>query len=176
MTKRNPYQCRKCGLNDMSLVSNSLCDECKRPKCRKCQTTWNVVAGLCAYCYEINHKCKFCGKGGESDCGECCTRCGERAYVLKRKCANCYKAQFPKQRYYLNRYNCTMRAKYLARTIWTVCLIGLFVFCHTMWRLANVPNATGPNMELVKYAIIAGLLTIAYGSYIISTYPKGEWR
>lgn len=127
------------------------------------------------------YKCRFCkivntSKVKNNDCGECCVKCGERDYILNRKCASCYRAQFPKSRYILNHYNCHMRAKYLAQTIWTVCLIGLFVFCHTQWRLTNVPNATGPNMELVKYAIIASLLTIAYGSYIISTYPKGEWR
>lgn len=127
------------------------------------------------------YKCKSCGivdnvKVKNNDCGKCCKGCGERDYILNRKCASCYRAQFPRPRYVINRYNCEMRAHFLGKTIWTVGLIIAFVVAHTMWRLNNVPSATGPNMELVKYAIIASLLTIAYGSYIISTYPKGEWR
>lgn len=118
------------------------------------------------------YKCKFCGvvdivKVRHNDCGLCCTGCGTRDYVMARKCALCYRLQFPKRRYVVNAYNCHMRAKYLAQMLFTIGLIIGFVILHTLSK-----GYSGINL----YAAIAIILTIIVGCVIISTYPKGEWK
>lgn len=133
MTKRNPYQCRFCGLSDMIKVKNK-------------------------------------------DCGKCCIGCGTTKYVMARRCGVCYRLAQPKRQYHINHYNCHQRSYYLARTLFTIGMIITFVVLHTLWRIDNVIDANGPNMELVKYASISIVITLLYGIYIISTYSKGEYK
>lgn len=127
------------------------------------------------------YQCRFCGlsdmiKVKNKDCGKCCIGCGTNDYVMARRCGICYRKAQPKRQYHINHYNCHMRATYLARTIFTIGMIITFVVLHTIWRTNNVIDANGPNMELIKYASIAIVITLLYGIYIISTYSKGEYK